>query len=306
MAIRIYENPAPTSEPQPIARRTRGVIFDLDGPDDMQSFYTAEAPEQFRRAMPASADHWHGNISAKESFRRGTFGDDKYTRKVDEFLDTIDNNIHVEDEGDRRWHRRPVGYFPSVPDAIRNSPNSMWLKSDDFGDRSPLTIWVVTTMSGGCSNEDIAKRGAAITALLVKLQQVRPVELKLVSLYGENQRWPNQFIIVPMPSRPIMVSQISWCLCDPGWTRHTYNLWNPTYHGDGSWHGIFQHYRFNGNGEADPQYHKDMLKFLEPVGATPNDVLVPQLYLLDKCVSDPIGWVKEHLDRYSRSYQEAA
>lgn len=74
------------------------------------------------------------------------------------------------------WKASPVGFLPNVPAYVSGSPNSMWRRTMGEQPR-PVRVFVSGFVSGFIGHEDIARRGAAIAALVDYLKARAPVEL---------------------------------------------------------------------------------------------------------------------------------
>jgi hypothetical protein len=131
------------------------------------------------------------------------------------------------------------------------------------------------------------KRGAAILALLLKLQQVRPIQLYLLTeLHGKRDGWHYQLIRIE--SQPLAVGVAAFALCNVGFARHlTYDYARKVDSFNGSWPTDYhnkQSYRVNRAARLN---------------LTDNDLMIEEAHVNDKLITQPINWLKEQLTRFA-------
>jgi len=194
------------------------------------------------------------------------------------------------------WVKSVVGSHPSIADAIAGRPKAMYAQQKEMSDRGAVTVWFNTVSSGGWDASDLAPRGAAVAALVLKLAETRPVELKMLAGIGQCSETPNVFIVVPFNVQTMNVSQIAHLTCSSGWHRSTYQMTvdydNSAFKCNGSWDGLFNHH---GRDVNDPKYIRDVKRFL---GAAEGDLYIPQAFLRDEMVKNPVAWVERTLAQF--------
>lgn len=264
---------------------TRCDLIWLDGPGDFHEAIQAGKWTGY------AGGGWAG-ASATEAFRKGSEGDPQYVPLVESIMDKVDGHLADVNTGAVELEQAVVGIIPDVPSAIMNLPESMITLEETMNDRAPITIWVNTTISGGFGGEAIANRGAAITALLIKLQAVRPVRLVGVTCYGAQ----SAYTLYPFHHTPMNMAQIAYCLCEAGWTRQQYPYFEKYHGGNGSWPEIFSAFGFGKVGSAE--YHRHMIELFG--GDVNHDVYVPEMFLHDELTTNPAKWVAERLKHYMK------
>lgn len=121
-----------------------------------------------------------GGRSAPAAIKDARHGRDDLVAEATRLVDRIaDLDVELPK---RQWHASQAGAFPCVPAYLAGDPESMMQFVDESSDVSPVRIFVATTLSYDVRQHDIMRRGASILAFLMKVSQIRPVELYV---YGE-------------------------------------------------------------------------------------------------------------------------
>lgn len=269
----------------------KGVTYTVNGPEDMLEQSIALGGTYFDTHNTA----WAGGRS-KDVFTKATYGDDTYVKDVNEILEAIDATIDVQ-TASYTFDDQVSGITPNVPNAIMGIPESMVMMEPTQADFAPITLWVYSGMSAGSEQRDIVRRGAAITALVMKLQMIRPVMLKIVDAIPEGKQ--DHFSVCPIASRPLSLSQVSYILCHAGFARHTYGIidkWAEAGQGDRiGWDNIF---RAHGHNAQSPMLARDTIGFLG--GDIEHDIYIPGLFLHDPLANDSINWIKTAIEKYRK------
>lgn len=259
-----------------------GLISWTDGPQDL-----LEAAQKGLFRGDGYMSSWYGSESFMDSLVSGSQGSDKFVAQSEAMLDQINARMAVQTAG-MVMDNAMAGFVPDVPAAIMGLPESMINLVDTQADHAPVTVWVNTTMSGGFDAASIARRGAGVAALILKLQAIRPVQLNImVSLSRCN------FVVCPIHARPLSIGQVSYLLCSAGWTRHVYSYLSAEHNAGGGWDSIFDAY---GHDAQSAEYQKNMVEFLG--GDVEHDIFIPPLFLHDQLAAKPAEWVAERLKRY--------
>lgn len=258
----------------------RGNTLTVDGPQDL----LANVADSY------GGDSWYGDDSAQTVYHRATYGHEQFVADVEAMLESV--NAGLQPTSSYLLENSIIGFTPDVPSAVMNLPECMVQMTPTQSDFAPVTVWANTTMSGGCSRSMISKRGAAVAAMVMKLQALRPTTLKVVTGLGGGQGG-NQFLICPIDSRPLSIAQVSYILCHEGFTRRNYSLLTAKLGANGGWDRMFGDFKHNA-------YHKELARqtigFLG--GDTEHDIYVPQLFLHDRLANDPVKWIEETLAQY--------
>lgn len=265
-----------------------GFIHRMDGPVDLLAV-SKQGPHA------AYADSWHGGFNAADTYRKSIEGDESYIAKVEAMLEKVSAKVNVETSA-YRIDNAIVGFAPDVPSAIIGVPECMITMEPTQSDMAPVTVWCNVTTSAGVSADNAAQKGAAVAALVLKLQALRPVALNVViGLDAHNARGSN-FVIVPITSRPFSMAQLSFILCNPGWARHTYwTVCSGRYGYSHGWDAIFKRHNRDAWAKA---LADETLTYLS--GDIEHDIYIPPLFLKDPLLENPVKWVEDTMARYMR------
>ena len=110
------------------------------------------------------------------------------------------------------WSPDIAGAFPDVPSAIAGDPLSMRRLVDAPNDLRPIRIFVGMASSSSFSSENLAKRGALVSALALQLAKTRVVEIYAVNA---GACW---VCMVRLPV-PTSASDLSYWICHQGSVR---------------------------------------------------------------------------------------
>jgi hypothetical protein len=118
---------------------------------------------------------WNNGKTARtgiDCFRRGDLSG---VAKSDALLARFENNVPATHRP--QWQDSFAGAFPNVGAAILDRPMAMRRRVRATNEGAPIAIVVDIGAASHIKKEQIAKRGAAVLALLRILSQRRPVEL---------------------------------------------------------------------------------------------------------------------------------
>ena len=226
--------------------------------------------------------------SAKEKMHSG---DDAYVSMASELLDKLQDI--TDGVPARQWTPSPMGAFPVVPEFLMGLPMCMRAMAPS-GDLAPMRIIISSTCSGGIDKQTMTKRGAAILALLQKLQAIRPIELVILVEGNEGGRdRKNLFQLIKVDTKPLSIAHACFAIANVGFARQlTYGHMHH-YHGwDGGWPADY-----NRSG------YDQLVR--EACGFSPEDLWIKSSYLEDSLLaSDPVKWVNEQLARYAPTAAE--
>jgi hypothetical protein len=110
------------------------------------------------------------------------------------------------------WQADIAGAFPDVPSAIAGDPMSMRRLVDAPNDLRPIRIFVGMASSASFTAEQMAKRGALVSALAMQLAKTRAVEIYAINA---GATW---VCMVRLPV-PWGASDLSYWLCHQGSAR---------------------------------------------------------------------------------------
>jgi len=227
---------------------------------------------------------WCGNISHNETVQLALNGDDKLVPEAEKLLEKLDSDIEI---ARPEWVPSIAGAFPSVPDYLAGLPDSMRTMHPTMRDTTPVSIYVSTTSSAGIDADTMMKRGVAILALLMKLQQMRPVQLFLLAeLHG---RTDGEYLqVIRIESTPLNLSTACFVLTHVGFARHlTYGVAHAKDSFNGQWPRMY-----DGGGSQWEEHVREVL------GMNPQDVYVGAARIWDDVVRRPVEWVNKQVAQF--------
>lgn len=231
---------------------------------------------------------WYGNITFKRAQKLALAGDESLVPKAQDLLDKLETT-DVETRG-RRWSPAPCGAYPVIAEVLAGEPMCMRMPLQADYDTAPLNVYVGINCSAIIDAEQTLNRGVAILALIMKLQQVRPVTLRLITtMHGVSDG--NCVFDITLGSTPLDLSVACFTLTHTGFDRHLT-------------HSLAKHLdKFNGKwaklGWLDtPQLRKY-------VGMSDKDLYVPPSHATDtQVLTDPLSWVNDKVKHYTQQEQE--
>lgn len=247
---------------------------------------------EFLATLPAASGESHGESSWTDyetfdsALTKMTQGDDSYATMADELLEKISDV--TEGVPQRVWSASPYGAYPVVPEYLMDSPTPMRMLSSQ-GDVSPVKVVVSTTCSGGISKETMTARGTAILALVMKLQQIRPVELYLLA-EGNHQGTKDLFVMIRVDTKPLSIAHACFAMANVGFARQLTYAWMTHYHGwTGGWPVNYRRGNYATIVRAE-------------CGIEPEDLWIPSSYLHDsELIYNPVQWVNSQLKKYNQT-----
>lgn len=143
-------------------------------------------------------------------------GELKNQKQVESTLDKINANVEVDH---KHWEASMVGAYPSVPDYLSGNPLNMRRLLPIETNTSPVTIYVDMFVSSSISADDLQKKGIAIIALVCKLQEIRPIELVIVSANRNKLDTGDVAVACKLETNPISLAHLLVILGNPGFVR---------------------------------------------------------------------------------------
>lgn len=218
--------------------------------------------------------NWAGNTQWLDLIAKCQTGDTSLVASAEALMARLECSIHTTE---REWHSDVVGWFPSVPAYLAGQPNDMRRLVHTPSDTSPVTIWADSTTSAGISATDMMNRGVAILALVLKLQEYRPVDLVQCCMYSD------KLLTVAHQTRPLTLATVAYALTNVGFTRRIlYHTIQP---------------RDSGTVNASEARMRERLG----ARAKAHDVVIPGILLGDALTQDGLGWVQAQLNRLTRT-----
>jgi hypothetical protein len=253
-------------------------------PFDSMSAFVAEARKNVKYTEASrGADEWRGGLSFDQACKKALTGDLEAVPAAERMYDQIDAEFVVTPG---RVNKMDVaGYFPIIPTFLAGDPLCMRRFEQVESDAMPVKVMFSCCVSGGFSADVLRNRGAAVLALVMKLSEVRPVELWVYAdLYGKGGAC---MPAVRIPTGPLDLSAACHAMANPGFLRQTCFGFAEAHGFQGSWAWT--------SSPDSPDARRKTEKLL---GIGPDDLLIPGGYLMDKLVTKPVEWVRAQLQRF--------
>lgn len=221
------------------------------------------------------------------------------TREARALLDKIDAETHGRKKSQHvnsvAGHRADVGAY------LVGNPLNMKRRVIAEHDRAPIRLIAEVGVSAGVSHENLARRGAALAALAVRLAEVRPVELWAAwawapngnSAYRREALGPAKHTttgMVRLATNPVSLAEVVAITAKAQFLRAC----------------VFTHCAYVAGRQVGSlpwgwnlyDNHSRMLKMREHLGLEPQDILLPggTLNTQEQFMRDPVAWVNSYLD----------
>lgn len=189
-----------------------------------------------------------------------------------------------------QWETHVVGFLPNIPGFVAGTPDQMWTRTYTKRDRTPLRVWVGVTSSGGIDERDLVRRGCALAAFALAMQNTRPVHItpyvNLGLAWSRRSNIEDAVISWDVGTSPLGIARLMASVSEPEVTRYVgiaacYFL-NPKV--DGDWHSDYD----------------DEAKMRQHLGAKPDDLYLPSIHLHDPILSNPVEWVRTQVAKYTK------
>jgi hypothetical protein len=133
-----------------------------------------------------------------------------------------------------QWERDLCGSLPDVGAAVAGDPVSMRRLVNVPTDTRPIRIFVGMASSCTFSADQLAKRGALISALALQLQRTRSVDVYAVNSGRDSRVNYDWSILVKLP-KPLCMADLSYWLCSQASVRGLLYAYEKCFTGDLSW-----------------------------------------------------------------------
>lgn len=239
------------------------------------------------RPINDGSREWTGGLSHKQTIDKCYSGDEKLVPVAEKLIEQIDANVEVPH---REWVPDVYGAFPIVPEYLTGMPECMRRMTVTPSQNEPINIYVGTSSSGILTSEQMLKRGTAILALVMKLQEIRPVTLYVMGeQFGSTDGEYLQ--VVKVDSQPINLSVACFVLTNAGFDRHFMHSIAAAKDGyTGAWPR-----EYNGCSESWVRHLNEVLEM------TSSDLYIKGVFGKDKdlqlMLDNPIAWVNLQISR---------
>lgn len=255
---------------------------------DMGEFLESVEKERDYHVFGASSFYGRNTDEAIEYIRRGaTEYEQQGTRAL---LDKVDASI--EGRQRREYVQSVAGSFPMVPEYLAGMPMNMRRRAPIESDQAPLRIVVEPLVSAGISADQLARRGAAVAALVMRLSETRPVELWAAWAMRPGRSRTDVVGMVKLYTHPIDIGHVVAVMASREFARsiifaHGYSQTGQHPSGSMRW-----------GWNEDPRNNYRIQKMRRLLGLESQDVFIPGGFLsdADEMMRDPVAWVNRYLD----------
>lgn len=243
-------------------------------------------------------DAWKGGLDANGVNHAIEHGHLPSAAQSEKFLAEVESLIPQAPTSRHEIIDDVVGAFPNVPAFIAGQPLSMRRKVKRPNEFQPIAVVVDLTSSAVISAETVAKRGAAILALVRALSARRPVELWIGCGLDANSQRNALWQFYKMDTAPLDLARTAFMLAHPGACR-------------GAMHQIAygREYRFEGNwpyGTGPVREDKFRAILARAMPHVTDVIACPSIYATDQSVSNPVAWIAAHLATHAGEFEAEA
>jgi len=201
-------------------------------------------------------------------------GDEAMVSKAEQLMEKLETDVQVDSS---EWSSAPFGVAPLVPAYLAGMPDSMRRRIHVQSDLTPVTVWYDLTASAGIRHEDMLSRGVAALALVLKLQTIRPVDLKLTSVFDGKS-----VVVIDIETRPICLATLCYAMTNPLFFRRIIHA----LHGD------------SGIPVAKPSRIREHIPEIQP-----QDIVIPAILLRsnDDLLDKPVEWINREIHKLTKT-----
>lgn len=249
---------------------------------DSVSEYREAVLEFSDRSKIRAAYDWYGNITWEQAVELTRTGDPSIVPRVNALVDQVEQA--AVETPTREWVPSQAGAYAVVPEYLAGAPRCMRMVTYDETERGPIGIYVNVSSSCSYDYDALLTRGAAILALVEKIQLVRPVDLYIVATLDNGSKGANNVIVIKVDTRPIDIGLISPLIAHCGVDRHLNHVLGK------SAGGTF--------GVGWAKCHGSREEFGKFVGLNETDLYILPSHLYDadaNLMTDPVKWINAKL-----------
>lgn len=219
-------------------------------------------------------------------------GDIRMVSMAQRLLDKLKSQIDLEWP---EWQSSIAGAYPMVPDYLVGLPENMRTRSTSLSDRAPIRIVYSTCSSCGFSGDVLIKRGVTVLALVMKLANIRPVEV--YTLHTSHAKNEDQLyvLLTKLNTTPLDLASTCFALASATFSRAITYAYGTSF-------ADFVGLTVYGSEHSPKKWNVDWLQNeLGPhLGFTKSDLIIPAIRVDDDLLKSPITWVQSKIDLYSK------
>lgn len=264
----------------------KDYFFMFDTPRELADF----AKTCGGRVNAHSPDQWAGNVTGLQAVKMAQEGDLSGVASSDAMLEKFERFTF--ETGRKAWSNDVCGSIPNVPAYVAGHPLAMRRRTRQDSAAAPIAVVVDLTTSGSITAEQIAKRGAAILALVRILSTRRPVELWAGTGLDADGRKNSVWTFAKIETAPLDLATAAHVLTHASFPRILCYEISRQHHGyTGGWpYG------------AGPkmQFRPHLSAIVAPAFThTAQTLCLPPLFMADESVNYPEKWIEARLSELS-------
>lgn len=152
------------------------IVVEFDSPMEFAEF-AKSTPRESMQGGPGGSDFTDYRNGADDILAaKVPDGIMKQARKI---MDAVD--VSFRDREATQWVPSVAGAYPVVPEYLIGMPESMRARVPVESDAAPLDIYIEANIAAGVTAQELASRGAAIAASIMRASEERPVSLNFLS-----------------------------------------------------------------------------------------------------------------------------
>lgn len=257
---------------------------------------TYQSLREFLGAVSAGAcnyrmrDSFGGGRDIRTAIKYVTEGAAESSRELMEakkLLADIDSSFR--DRSRNEWVPSICGAYPIVPDYLIGLPESMRMQTPVDSDVSPIRIIMEPLVSAGVSDNELVRRGAAVTAMAMRLTEERPVEL-YVALAMRKSR-TDYCALIKMDTQPLDISVATAVFSSASFSRMIAFNWTLAV-------GATQQHNIRWGLDSQPgKVREEAMR--KVFNLEPQDIVLQGGYLTDAALMqrDPVQWVHNQIEK---------
>lgn len=279
-----------------------------DSPEEYADFLERDVSMGFR-------NHYYGAFSRvnrgsfDEAIKGLRYGDLKLAAEAEKIMDKL-NHDGILSSGLPMPSRHVTGSLTILPLYEAGIPNCMVTRnmSDMRGINAPLNIYWDRFRSGALDGDAVVQRGIAITAFVMAMNNIRPVNLYFISASCPHNASDNQRGLfgglIRMETRPLDLARATWMFT----SRH--------FSGALTFMSMRQRFieatgcypdeargplwlRFQPNSAAYEAEHRSIFEM------GPDDIFMHGIHINERLsYTDPVAWVKQMIEKHTQRQQD--
>lgn len=244
--------------------------------------------KNYESAYPSN-EEWSGDALPVALGILANGGFDKHEARVNAIIDELRVD-GLFSSGVPLPSRSYAGSRPNITAYLAGHPKQMFRRVHDehTSINTPISIYIETTVSAGVSDYQIVNRGIALTAFVLAMQSIRPVEM-----YAVSSVLTHQDNLVTMCTKvcsgTIDTGRVMYALTSNAYARRV---------------GLAMLNQFIGvhprTSHQVPTTKENCEKVRAELGLSHEDIYIPGGHLYDsKMLNEPVAWVREKVEEHN-------